>query len=78
MSKTLEIFHLIQSMQYQNPKPELVPSFFISLLPFPPSHVLHQLQTSIIQSFIKLETFLRPFLITRSHDKSAHIFRYSH
>ena len=38
---------------------------------------LHQLQTSITQSFIKLEYFLRPFLRTRSHDGSAHTFRSS-
>ena len=58
----------------QNPKPELVPS---SLPSVPQSRFLHQLQTSITWSFIKLECFLRPFLKTRSHDKSAHTFRSS-
>ena len=50
-----------------------------SLLPFfpPPSRFLHRLQTSITRSFIKLECFLRPFLKTRSHDKSAHTFKSS-
>ena len=50
-----------------------------SLLPFfpPPSRFLHQLQTSITRSFIKLECFLRPFLKTRSHDESAHTFKSS-
>ena len=38
---------------------------------------LHQLQTSITQSFVKLEHFLRPFLKTRSHNRSAHTFRSS-
>ena len=28
--------------------------------------------------FLKLEHFLRPFLKTRSHDRSAHTFRSSH
>ena len=62
----------------QNPKPELVPSS-PPLLPSPPppSHFLHRLQTSITRSFIKLECFLRPFLKTRSHDKSAHTFKSS-
>ena len=45
---------------------------------FPPSRFfLHWLQTSITQSFIKLECFLIPFLRTRSHDGSAHTFRSS-
>ena len=60
---------------YQSPKPELVLLPFPSLPFFPsPSHFLHQLQTSITQSFFKLECFLRPFLKTRSHDRSAHTF----
>ena len=47
-------------------------------LPSPsPSRFLHQLQTSITLSFIKLECFLRLFLNTRSHDESAHTFRSS-
>ena len=68
-------FDVIRS---QNPKPELVPSS-PPLLPSPPppSHFLHRLQTSITRSFIKLECFLRPFLKTRSHDKSAHTFKSS-
>ena len=45
--------------------------------PPPPSRFLHQLQTSITRSFIKLECFLRPFLKTRSHDESAHTFKSS-
>ena len=61
----------------QNPKPELV--LLLLLLPFssPLSRFLHWLQTSITQSFVKLEHFLRPFLKTRSHDGSAHTFRSS-
>ena len=39
---------------------------------------LHWLQTSITQSFLKLEHFLRPFLKTRNHDSSAHTFGSSH
>ena len=39
-----------------------------------PSRFLHQLQTSITQSFIKLECYLMPFLKTRSHYESAHTF----
>ena len=49
--------------------------------PPPPSlshFFLHRLQTSITQSFIKLECFLIPFLRTRSHDESAHTFGSSH
>ena len=39
----------------------------------PPFHhvFVHQLQTSITQSFVKLEHFLRPFLKTRSHDGTS-------
>ena len=33
------------------------------LLPSPSSHFLHQLQTSITQSFIKLESFLIPSIL---------------
>ena len=58
----------------QNPKPELVLFPFPSLLPFSVTF-LHRLQTSITQSFIKLECFLRPFLRTKCHDRSAHTFR---
>ena len=54
------------------------PSWSPSSLPFPLSCFLHWLQTSITQSFIKLESFLIPFLITRGHDESAHTFRSSH
>ena len=46
------------------------------LLPFSVKF-LHQLQTSITQSFIKLECLLKPFLRTRSHDGSTHTFRSS-
>ena len=52
------------------------PSWSSSFPPF--CHVfLHQLQTSITQSFIELEYFLILFLRTRSHDGSAHTFRSS-
>ena len=48
------------------------------LLPFlSVTFFLHQLQTSITQSFVKLKHFLRPFLKTRNQDKSAHTFRSS-
>ena len=61
-------------LSYPSKKPSLV-------LPFPPppppSRFLHRLQTSITWSIIKLECFLRPFLTTRSHDKSAHTFKSS-
>ena len=56
----------------QNPKPKLVSSSSPPL-----SHFLHWLQTSITQSFCKLEHFLWPFLKTRSHDRSAHTFESS-
>ena len=65
-----------QHIWNQNPKPELVPSSSSSS-PSSTSHFLHWLQTSITQSFVKLEHFLRPFLKTRSQDGSAHTFRSS-
>ena len=49
---------------------------FPSLLPF--VTFLHWLQTSITRSFIKLESFLIPFIRTRRHDESAHTFGSSH
>ena len=39
---------------------------------------LHWFQTSITQSFFKLEHFLWPFLKTRNHDGSVHACRSSH
>ena len=60
----------------QNPKPKLV-----LLLPCCCSitFFLHQLQTSItFLLFFMLEHFFRPFLKTRSYDRSAHTFGSSH
>ena len=65
--------HITEPQTRAGPPPSPLP--FPSLLPFPSScFFLHQLQTSITQSFVKLEHFLRPFLKTRSHDGSAHTF----
>ena len=59
----------------QNPKPRWSYSFPAAVL----SHFLHQLQTSItFLLFFMLEHFFRPFLKTRSYDRSAHTFRSSH
>ena len=64
------------------PPPPLLLSSPPPLLPSSPPpppllcHIfLHQLQTSITQSFNKLECFLWPFLRSRSYDGSAHTFR---
>ena len=41
-------------------------------------HILHQLQHQLLSIFFMLEHFFRPFLKTRSYDRSAHTFGSSH